>query len=620
MKVAHDIIILNIKGLGAVNGDYDTYYTCPTVPIKNIKPLQNQTHQEKGINMEFIKGMDISFLPQMQDLGAKFLDETGKERNIFELLKENGVNSIRLRIWNEPENVPESGGYCNLEQTVAMARKVKQYGMSFFLDFHYSDWWADPSKQNKPKAWIGLNFEELKQAVYDYTREVLLRMDQEKVFPEMVQIGNEIRSGMLFPDGEVPNYKNLVALINAGIRAVRDVSGDRDTKVVIHLDQGGRFFYLCDWFDAVLKEGLDPFDIIGVSYYPFWHGTFFELKDTLVKLVKRYGKPIIIAETAHPWRRTDKGFIGEQQEKIAGFPATPEGQRKVINLVMNITASLGSEMGLGIYYWEPAVVPSEKCAWSSNMGIFDENGKALPALKCFQYDRSKIRKDVAKIYEPEPVMAEKGIKVKLPEYISVLFYDGSCPKFPVEWEKFDNNTLGKMQVKGYIPAIKKSLLGEVIIKEKLEENHNYIPNAGFERELEGWNIKCENEKVKIELHPDTVNPFPAPPINYLYVESPVNFKFEIENTVRNIKPGIYRLQAEYRGTNTTGVDVRLFAQTDENKRKETIIYPADEEWTKYEISDIEVWDGQVKIGLWISSPPVYGKLRNFTLVRQEKST
>ena len=126
--------------------------------------------------MDFIKGMDISFLPELKELEAEFYDAEGNKKEVWELLKENGVNSIRLRIWNEPEKVTESGGYCSLEQTIAMAKQIKQYGMSFFLDFHYSDWWADPGKQVKPKAWEKLGFNELVQAVYDYTREVLLKM------------------------------------------------------------------------------------------------------------------------------------------------------------------------------------------------------------------------------------------------------------------------------------------------------------------------------------------------------------------------------------------------------------------------------------------------------------
>ena len=569
--------------------------------------------------MEFIKGMDISFLPEMLESGAKFLDKEENERDVFELLKENGVNSIRLRIWNEPENVPESGGYCNLEQTISLAKQVKKYGMSFFLDFHYSDWWADPGKQEKPKAWLGLNFQELKEAVYNYTKEVLLCMKEEGVFPDMVQVGNEIRSGMLFPDGEVPHFDRLVALVNAGIRAVRDVDNHNETKVVIHLDQGGRFFYLRDWFNAAISAGLDNFEIIGVSYYPFWHGTFAEFKETLVKLVEHYNKPIIIAETAHPWRRAEDGFVGDQQEKIIGFPATPQAQQKVLDLVMNITASLKEEMGLGIYYWEPAVIPIKGVGgWSSNMGIFNEAGIALPALESFKFERTQVLNKIAKIYYPKKTINLIGSTVKLPSAINVLYYDGTCKQLAVEWDDFDNKKIGKHIIHGRITEINEKVQMEIHLLEKLEENHNFISNSSFENGMEGWSIACQDKRVKVEIHPEFIDPFPALPIYYVYIESPVNFELELKTKVEGLKPGIYRLQAEYRGTNTTSVDVKLFFEGKKNNIYETVIFPTDEDWITYELGDIVVKEDKGYLGLKIESPPIFGRVRKFTLTRQSE--
>lgn len=570
--------------------------------------------------MDFIKGMDISGLPEMMDLGAVFYDEFENQRNIFELLQENDVNSIRLRIWNEPENVPESGGYCNLQQTIEMAKKAKKYGMSVFLDFHYSDFWADPGKQFKPKAWENLSFQDLKQAVYDFTREVLIKMKEEGVLPELVQIGNEIRSGMLFPEGEVPNFTQLAVLVNSGIQAVRDVAleSESEIKIVIHLDQGGRYFYLRDWFDDMIKAGLCDFDIIGVSYYPFWHGTFAEFKDSLVRMVKRYGKPIVVAETAHPWRCIEEGFVGEQQEKIAGFLATPDAQRTVMDLVMNITASLEDDMGIGIYYWEPVVLPLEgKGGWCSNMGIFNEKGIALPALRSFQFDRSKMNKSVAKIYQPNKVIVAVDNDIKLPEYVKVLFYDGSLREMPVEWEPISNQVTGNFILQGRIPEINECVHIELNLVEKLENNFNYLINGDFENGLDRWNIECEDERVKYELHPEFIIPFPAPPVYYLYVESPVNFKFTLTTKLTGITPGIYKLKVDYRGTNTTGVDVRLFAQTQNNARLETIIFPTDEDWMTYELSDIEIKDEDIIVGMSIVSPPVFGKIKCITLTKKE---
>lgn len=569
--------------------------------------------------MEFLKGMDISFLPEMLDNGAKFLDWDANERDVFEILKENGVNSIRLRLWNNPENVPESKGYCSLLQTIHMAKKIKEYGMSFFLNFHYSDWWADPGKQVKPKTWKDLSFEELKTAVYEYTKEVLHCLEEENVFPDMVQIGNEIRSGMLFPEGEVPKYEELVQLINAGIRGVRERAENHNTKIVIHLDQGGRYFYLRDWFDQAIAAGLEDFDIIGLSYYPFWHGTFEDFKDTLEKMADRYHKPIVIAETAHAWRLTEEGFIGKAQELIAGFPATPKAQQNVIDLIMNITASLKDEMGIGIYYWEPVVMPLKGMGgWCSNMGIFDETGRPLPVLASFQFDRTKKTNEVAKVYIPERQTAVAGSEIKLPKEIKVLYYNGSCKALPVEWEEFSPDLPGTVVIPGRIPSIEQNICMEVELVEELRESYNFIINGDFSHGMKDWEIHCEDERVNIEIHPEFIDPFPAPPVYYMYVESTVNFNLDISKKMEHLPDGIYELSLDYRGTNTTGVDVRLFAQTKE--KKEFVIYPADEKWITYILSNIMVSDGKLNLGLSIISPPIFAKIRNFTLTRQNKDT
>lgn len=572
-----------------------------------------------GVVMEFLKGMDISFLPEMLDSGAIFFDKAGNERNVFELLKENGVNSIRLRLWNEPENVPQSKGYCSLLHTINMAKKIKEYGMSFFLDFHYSDWWADPGKQDKPEAWKALSFEELKKAVYEYTKEVLLCLEKEEVYPDLVQIGNEIRSGMLFPDGEVPKYSELVQIINAGIQGVKDTKGIRETKIVIHLDQGGRYFYLKDWFDQAFAAGLEDFDIIGVSYYPFWHGTFREFKETLEKMVDRYHKPIVVAETAHAWRLTEEGFVGKAQEKIAGFPATPIAQQKVIDLVMNITASLKEEMGIGIYYWEPVVLPMPGMGgWSSNMGIFNEEGRALPALESFRFDKTQRMNGVAKVYSPERQLAVRKGLVKLPPCIKVLYYDGSLKEHVVEWENFETDIIGVIVIHGRIPDIDENTTIEVELVEELKTDYNYIDNGDFSRGLEGWDIIRTDERVQVEVHPEFIDPFPSPPIHYIYVESPINARIDIKKKIKGLQTGIYNLSMDYKGTNTTGVDVRLMCTSKGHDRKEEIIYPTDEKWITYTLMGITVNKGEITLGLSISSPPVFAMIRKFTLTRQNK--
>ena len=379
--------------------------------------------------MEFQKGMDLSFIPELEDAGVQVKDFDGTVMDPLDLVQKYGVNSVRLRIWNAPEHVRESGGYCSYAHTLAMAKRIRAHGMSFMLDFHYSDFWADPGQQRKPKDWENLSFKELKEAVFSYTRDTLTALKEEDVLPDIVQIGNEIRSGLLFPDGELPDYTKMVQLVNAGIRGARAAAGKDEMQVMIHLDQGGRYFYLKEWFDCSFEAGLEDFDLIGLSYYPFWHGTFTDLKETMTKLIQDYKKPIMVVETAHAWRKSAHGFIDEQQEKIAGFPATPAGQKQVLDLVANIVASLPDEMGQGIYYWEPICVPKDgEGGWSENMGLLEEKGTIMEGIRSFLFTRNDACPEKpAKIYEPEPMTVVKDEACGLPEMLPV---SGVCRSVP----------------------------------------------------------------------------------------------------------------------------------------------------------------------------------------------
>lgn len=567
----------------------------------------------------FIKGMDISSLPEQWDGGRVFYDENGMEIDALDLVKANGVNYIRLRIWNNPENVPESGGYCNLEKTVAFAKKIKQAGFGFFLDFHYSDWWADPGKQVKPKAWESLSFNELVQAVYDFTLEVMVQLKEEGAFPDMVQIGNEIRSGMIFPDGAVQNWPGLSALINSGIQAVRDVDKKKQCQIVIHLDQGGRFTYFKEWFDAALAHGVTDFDMIGLSYYPFWHGTFNEFKDTMDKLVDRYNKPLIVAEIAHPWRLTGDGFVGSQQARIIGFPATPDAQYNVLNLIMNITANIRDGFGRGVFYWEPLMVPvAGQGGWAENMGVLDEGGKPLKGLKSFKYECGDFdSEEVVKIYAPKELTVLKGQTINLPSQVKALYWDGRCIQQPVVWKlKASVLEVGSYVVNGIVTGTNIETFITINVTNQHEKAYNYLGNGNFEQGLDGWQVMRSDESIRVDLIPEFILPFPEPPEISAKYEAPMNFNMEISTEVEILEEGTYRLGVEQRGYHTTGVEVELYAQQD-GKRHQLQIHPSDEDWTCYEIKEIELRKGFVRIGVDIQSPPIHGRFKNFKLLKEE---
>jgi beta-galactosidase len=255
-------------------------------------PLPDTTHVRAVGKM---MGADISFLPELEDKGIKFTDK-GVQKDALLILKEHGFNCIRLRIFNEPAR--DSGyspgrGFCDLTHTMQMARRIKTMGMQFLLDFHYSDYWADPGKQYKPEAWKNCDFPSLQDSVYAFTVRVLRALKDQGTPPDMVQVGNEINHGMIWPEGSISRPDSLAALLRAGIRGVRAV--DAACPVMLHIALGGQNDESHFFLDNMLRRGV-RFDVVGLSYYPKWHGTLTDLSYNVNDLARSYNKDIIIVE------------------------------------------------------------------------------------------------------------------------------------------------------------------------------------------------------------------------------------------------------------------------------------------------------------------------------------
>lgn len=224
------------------------------------------------------------------------LSDKGRQKDALQILKDHGFNYIRLRIFNDPAQ--DSGyspkkGFCDLEHTKQMAKRIKAAGMKFLLDFHYSDYWADPGKQYKPAAWGNADFPRLRQLVFEYTRTVIRELKQQGTEPDMVQVGNEINHGMIWPDGRISNLDNLAQLIYAGISGVKAVSPDM--VIMLHIALGGQNDESRFFVDNMLARKV-PFDVIGLSYYPKWHGTLADLQYNVKDLAARYRKDVVIVE------------------------------------------------------------------------------------------------------------------------------------------------------------------------------------------------------------------------------------------------------------------------------------------------------------------------------------
>lgn len=361
--------------------------------------------------MEFLKGVDISTLKEVESLGGRFYDG-GVEKDVFDILKDYNVNAVRLRLWNDPyteDGKPYGAGTNDLATTIELAKRAREKDMEVLLDFHYSDFWADPGKQIVPKAWKGMNLEQLEEAVYTYTKETLEEMKRAGAAPTLVQVGNEVTGGILWPYGKVPDYDNLARLMNAGIRGVRAV--DSVLPIMIHLDNGGNNALYRDWFDHFLERGED-FQIIGLSYYPFWHGTLDDLSNNMNDIAIRYGKELMLAEVAMGFTMEDyasyEKLAPEQRKGVATkpelvekieYPMTKEGQKAFLEDLFGRLKKVPDGKARGYFYWEAAWIPVAGSGWASedglsyieeqgpggnewaNQALFDYDGNALPALR-----------------------------------------------------------------------------------------------------------------------------------------------------------------------------------------------------------------------------------------------
>lgn len=345
--------------------------------------------------MEFIIGADVSSLQAMEDCGAEYFDFDGTKRDAIQLLGMHGVNYIRLRIWNDPKTSFDRGDYCNLENTVIMAKRIKESGLKLLLDFHYCDTWADWKSQTIPKEWEGLNCREIADEVYRYTRKVLERLYKEDAYPDMVQVGNEIGRGILWDYGALKNMDNLALFLNRGIEAVLEAdTGNKTADIMLHVECGGEVKQTEDFFDELKKNGLKDFDVIGLSYYPYWAGEYERLLDNMRNIKKQFHKPVVIAETAFPY--TDESnddmpnvVTGELTQKEMGLEPSQENQRKVIEDIIKLVYE--EPNGYGVFYWEPVwyCVPGVGAMkgvgneWE-NQAVFNKEGKALEGLHAFE--------------------------------------------------------------------------------------------------------------------------------------------------------------------------------------------------------------------------------------------
>lgn len=323
----------------------------------------------QSVNAQFVKGADIGWLAQMEATGYKFYDSTGVQKNCLQILKDKGINTVRLRVWVNPSS-DKISGHCSKNEVVTMALRAQEMGMSVMIDFHYSDSWADPGKQNKPAAWTSHSFNQLLTDVYNHTFEVLDTLKKSGVTPTWAQIGNEVTWGMLWPDGNTNNWLHLAQLLNKGYDATKAV--DSSIKVVIHVDKGNDNTRFRTFFDNAKNQGV-KYDIIGLSYYPYWLGTDYtvtinDLGNNLNDMVSRYGKEVMVVE-------------------VGGDYTLVQNTYNMLMAVIEKVKAVPDSKGLGVIYWEPE---GEK-SWSGyQLSCWGADGKPTAALNAFLTNSSGL--------------------------------------------------------------------------------------------------------------------------------------------------------------------------------------------------------------------------------------
>jgi arabinogalactan endo-1,4-beta-galactosidase len=522
-----------------------------------------------GLASDFIMGADVSMLKQIEISGGKYY-ANGVEEDCLAILRDHGVNWIRLRIWNDPTDASGDylgGGNNDLERTVEIARRAKSLDLKFLLDFHYSDWWADPGKQNMPQAWESLSPEELGQAVYNYTAKVIQTLAEAGAMPDMVQIGNEVNGGMLWPAGKIRGaktggYDGFAALLKQGIQAVRDNDPNRDdlrerVRIIIHLAEGGNNALFRSVFDALTERNVD-FDVIGLSYYSYWHGPLDQFINNMNDISQRYQKDVVVLETAYAYTLEDAdghgNLFGASEQDKGGYKATVQGQATAIRDVIAAVAQVPNGRGLGIFYWEPDWISVEGAGWKAgegnaweNQAMFDFEGHALPSMDVFRRARLEYGQALAPVTIAEVSATDIEISLgktpQLPTSVKVVYNDDSIRKVAVVWDAVDPALLekaGNFTLNGTVEGTDLKAIASITIGGE----KNYIENSGFEKgDFAPWVVTGSVDAADISNEAQNVRE--GDYALHYWLEGA--FEFAISQTITGLDDGTYTLSVWIQG-------------------------------------------------------------------------
>ncbi len=591
-----------------------------------------------GIDDDFIRGADISTLLVEEASDVTYKNEKGEEEDLLKLLADAGVNYVRVRVWNDPydeEGNGYGGGNCTAETAAEIGRRAAEYGMKLLVDFHYSDFWADPNKQFCPKAWRGTEPDEKAQLLYDYTKESLQTIIDAGADVAMVQIGNEINRGI----ASETSTKDVMLLLQAGSKAVREVSAETgyDMDIVVH------YATLDDTKEATLdrvrtlEEYQIDYDIFGESYYPFWHNTMEEMEETMAEAKELSGKKVCIMETSYPYTAEDGDASGNsagEDLEMEEYPYSVQGQASCIRDVVAHAVKAGC---IGVFYWEPAWCPVTDSmdhdinsqiweeygsGWASsyagsydkmdagkyyggsswdNQAMFDFSGQKLASLDVWKYLKYGATSDLKVMYlQTENVQLPLGGEVQLPDTVSAVYNDPSVKKeIAVEWDKEDVAQISTKEVGSY--TVKGTTEdGEEVSIEVAVISANYVENPSFEEDNTA--IWKSTDTTSTDIQDKAGDAHTGTKAFHFWSNSAMDF--EVTQELQDVTSGIFSAEAAFQGGDVGDqAQIYLFVEVNGQRiQSDPVELTGWAQWQIPEITNIEVQEGDtVVIGAHVTS-------------------
>ena len=605
-----------------------------------------------GISDDFYRGMDVSAVLALENSGVKYYNFDGEEQDVFMTLAQAGVNYIRLRVWNDPydENGNGYGGGNNdVATAITLGQRATQYGMKVCIDFHYSDFWADPKKQFVPKAWEGMDIEEKSDALYNFTLENLTQILDAGVDVGMVQVGNEINNGMC---GET-DASNVRKLLVSGSKAVRDAAtaSGKDILVAVHYTNIDDMKKLDTLLTGLQVKEID-YDIVGLSFYPYWHGTMDDLKNAITHIRDTYGKKVYVAENAYCYTSEDgdgsANSIKGTDDLAEGYSASVQGQANEVRDVCAAASEAGAE---GIFYWEGTWIPVgpadadnsaiwEKygSGWASsyaggydpkdagqyyggsswdNQAMFDFTGHPLASLNIFKYLKYGATAPLAIDTIPEIVVScNIGAEVKLPDTVSIIYNDRSEEQVPVTWDAediaaIDTENGGEFTVAGSLDE------GTEVTAIVTVERVNYVQNPGFEdADTSMWTVTYSGETNPTDYQVKAADAHSGE-VAFHFWSGTSDMDFSIEQSFTDLEPGTYELSAFSQGGDLAAdASMELYAVVDGKELTVPFMLTTYADWQNPTVSGIKVTDGTLTIGVrYQCNKNSWGTLDDVTLNR-----